>query len=204
MVKEAETQRKILSRGHGKKPDWVREKVLDLIAEGKTFSQVSQVEHMPSRGTLWNWQRDDPDFREAVEERFSSYVDELAKEVTPRLKEVFEFRGFQDAILDEAEQLPKLEKLYERDGLYKKLFLSIMQADRKARAWPAVVAHVLNAAARRNESWRENAEGAGNMMVLDVDIDFKATDLPGTESGQSATAIAAGKWKQIRGEAKDA
>ena len=184
----------------------VREKVVKLAGKGMTLMEIQGIRGMPRACTIGLWKKDDPDFAEEMEQAFSDYVDEVAKRTVPKLEQALELRGFHESILDQAEKLvPTMTKTADgtevpitendpawRKGLYDKLMVNLLHAEKKGRTLASTAGVILSYAERRAQYWRRDTEGAANMVVIDMNLDMdKKTDLPGSTTGQNAAALLA-------------
>ena len=207
MQKEHDLERSIKRRKstpHLHASQKIREKVIELSGQGLTLTDISKIKGMPHARTIWGWKKEDPDFAEEMEEAFSEFVDQMAREALPKLRQALDLRGLRDGLLDEAEKLvPKTIRNADgvevkagpqdaawREGLNRKLLFSIQQGEKKARALASTAGVILSYAERRSQLWRRDAEATSNLVVIDMSLEMDVkTDLPGSANGQNAAAL---------------
>lgn len=61
--------------------DALAEQICRMISEGKSLTEVCELEHMPARFTLYRWMREHADFNDAYTRAREERADLLAEEV---------------------------------------------------------------------------------------------------------------------------
>jgi hypothetical protein len=196
--KEQAVAERLGSRGHGSHPPKVIAKVLRLAERGYSITQMcadaKNGKGLPHPWTLYRWRSEEPDFKEAFDERYRAYVDDQARQMLPMAsgwgresEQLLELRAEAKRMarvkgLKGAEKVAAIDKMIARTV---DLSTALLNAQDKR------VHRTLQIAARQLPAeWGEHTEGETDMIVLDVGLGgpIKTLGLPGEPDGQNVQA----------------
>jgi hypothetical protein len=201
--KEAAIAERMSRRGNKSKPSAVVRLVLKLAQKGYSPSQMNKISKVaPHETTIYRWMREDPDFAEEMKSHYRDFVDDSIRQALPVSI------GWQKDAKRLRRNLVQAKKLVKIDGL--KPFEKVQAIDRMLQriadltsaavsAEDRFVHRSLQIGERQLADWRRDADVDSGMIVLDVNLTgaIKTIALPGSEDGQNAKALVAGRWKQL-------
>lgn len=178
-------------------------KILDLASQGYPLSEMaklSRLSHFPSVRTINRWRKEDPEFGEAYEEATNDCVDDRARSVLPLVEKMTGVLDL-ERVKKVAATMPKVKGLEGTamvNAIDKQLQREIQAAAVMAGAMNDRAGRTLQVAAARDPTrWGGKRDESGGVVIYDVELsDIKTSALPGAESGQGPSALAAMRPEQ--------
>jgi len=198
MSAEQAVAERLGSRGHGAHSPAVVRKVLCLAQRGYSISQIAtdrKLKGVPPMRTLYDWRREDPEFREQFDAHYRDFMDDQARQMLPLAAGGGREEGQLSELLEAAKKLPSIKGLKPAQrvkAIDAMISRTIDASTALLNAQDKRVHRTLQIAARQLPAeWGEHTEGETDMIVLDVGLGgpIKTLALPGSSDGQNRAAL---------------